>query len=77
MNPRPQAGSCNRAWINESGAWVVGHDESSPYCTHGASGGHGGHTDGQTRCNRIIAKGRTKSEALDAAMDFLGEVDGE
>jgi hypothetical protein len=60
-------------WTRPDGAggYEVAHAETDPSCRHIPSGGTAGYMDGRTRCNRIIGKGRTRTEArLDARTYF-------
>lgn len=63
--------ACCQCWL-ENGTFLVGHNEHSPRCRHTPSGGTGGKPDGRTRCNRIIGKGETRTEAALQARQTLG-----
>ena len=62
---------CCYAYRDESGAWVVQHDETMLCCHHVPSGGTGGKPDGVTPCCRRIGLGDTKAEAVQNARDYL------
>ena len=64
---------CCRCWW-DNGEYVVGHNEHDPGCRHEPSGGHGGHQDGTTKCNRIIGRGHTRARAIADAREVLGLV---
>jgi hypothetical protein len=59
--------SCCRAWRDESGQWVVGHDEHNANCRHTPSGGTGGRQNRERKCDRIIGHGKTRREAVEQA----------
>ena len=54
-----------------AGGYEVAHLETSIACTHTPSGGTSGRPDGKTKCNRIIGRGRTETEAIQDALEHL------
>ena len=54
------------------GDYEVCHEETASACRHRPSGGTAGYEDGRTPCNRIIARGGTRGEAIAVARMSLG-----
>lgn len=63
-------------WVRADGAgrYEVAHTETDSACRHRPTGGTGGRPDGKTPCNRIIGRGQTKIEAIQAARNYLRRV---
>ena len=61
-------------WVRQdgSGRYEVAHTETDSRCRHEPTGGTGGSPDGHTRCNRIIASGSSRAEAIEEAREYLG-----
>lgn len=64
---------CCEILADGAGGYKVGHDEKSPQCKHTPSGGNGGYPDGVTPCNRIVGHGKTKTAAVDDAIEHLSD----
>lgn len=66
--------ACCQISQDGAGGFEVRHTETSEHCHHRPSGGSADHPDGVSRCNRVIAHGRTRSEAVAEARNYFASI---